>query len=113
MFITNVVGGSMEVALIYRCASGTPSSMTPRRRDYCGLSAANSFENALPGRNQIIDTSKLSKLRAVCDNVLTGHVSITPKDMSQLPGWMGSRGGANMHPLTKELMAAVVGTVNK
>lgn len=99
--------------LIYRSASGTPASMTPRAADTKGLSAANSLENALPGKNQIIDTSKLKNLCAICDNAKTGHVSIAPKDASQLQGWINSRGGTATHPLTKELMDAVVGTVKK
>lgn len=102
-----------EGALIYRSASGTPTSMTPRTKDAKGLSAANSLENALPGKNQIIDTRKLINLCAVCDNIKTGHVSIMPKNMNQMLDWISSRGGVEVHPLTKELLGAVVGTVNK
>ncbi|HWW25623.1 MAG TPA: hypothetical protein VNZ85_06985 [Caulobacter sp.] len=71
---------------VFRSASGTPASMTPRAADTAGLSAANSLENALPGKIQIIDVSKLSKLCAVCDNLATGHVSIMPKDMGLMGG---------------------------
>jgi len=99
--------------LIYRSASGTPASMTPRVKDAGGLSATNSLENALPGKNQIIDTSKLTNLCAVCDNLATGHVSIYPKNPSLMEGWINSRGGDVTHPLTQELMDAVVGTVHK
>jgi len=101
-----------EGTLIYRAASGTPASMTPRPKDVGGLSAANSLENALPGKNQIIDTSKLKQLCAVCDNEKTGHVSIFPKDMSQMQSWIESR-SKEIHTLTQELMDAVVGTVTK
>jgi hypothetical protein len=87
--------------------------MTPRAVDASGLSAANSLANALPGKNQIIDTSKLTNLCAVCDNKITGHVSIFPREMSQMQGWMNSRGATEMHPLTRELMNAIVGTVRK
>ena len=87
--------------------------MTPRAKDLKGLSASNSLDNALPGKNQIIDTSKLNKLCAVCDNAKTGHVSIKPKDMSQMQGWINSRGSGTTHPLTKELQDAVIGTVKK
>ena len=87
--------------------------MTPRPTDVKGLSAANSLENALPGKNQVIDTSKFKSLCAVCDNPATGHVSITPKDMSQMQGWINSRGGNEIHPLTEELMNSVVDTVKK
>ncbi|MDF3822736.1 hypothetical protein P3G55_22755 [Leptospira sp. 96542] len=99
--------------LIYRSASGTPDSMTPREKDANGLSAANSLENALTGKNQVIDTSKFKDLCATCDNPKTGHVSITPKDMSQMQDWIDSRGGTEVHPLTRELMDSVVDTVKK
>jgi len=102
-------GGS----LIYRSASGTPSSMTPRPVDTKGLSAANSLANALPGKNQIIDTSKFTSLCAICDNPATGHVSIKPKDMRVMQSWIESRVSTAIHPLTQELMDSVVGTVKK
>ena len=76
----------IDSGLIYRSASGTPNSMTPRPVDTSGLSAANSLENALPGKNQIIDTAKLTNLCAVCDNSATGHVSIAPIDMNRMGG---------------------------
>jgi RHS repeat-associated protein len=97
---------------IYRSATGTAESMTPRAKDVNGLSAANSLENALPGKNQIIDASKLKSLCAVCDNPATGHVSIFPKDMSQMQSWINSRGN-EVHAFTQELLDAVVGTVKK
>ena len=100
-------------SLIYRAASGTPTSMTPRSVDKAGLSATNSLENALLGKNQIIDTSKFKNLCAVCDNPKSGHVSIIPKDATQMQGWINSRGSSEVHPLTRELMDAVVGTVKK
>lgn len=67
----------------------------------------------MPGKNQVIDTSKLDQLCAVCDNPKTGHVSIKPKDMSQMLGWIDSRGSSTTHPLTQELMDAVVDQVKR
>lgn len=87
--------------------------MTPRARDTGGLSAANSLENALPGKNQIIDTSKLKNLCATCDNPKTGHVSITPKDPNVMQEWIDSRGSDTVHPLTQELLDAVVDILRK
>ena len=107
------IGAAKAGNLIYRSASGTPASMTPRAVDLKRLSAANSVENALAGKNQIIDPSKLQNLCADCDNAATGHVSIAPKDMSQMPGWINSRGGTEIHPLTQELMDAVTGIFRK
>jgi len=69
--------------------------------------------NRMPGKNQVIDTSKLDKLCAVCDNTKSGHVSIKPKDMSQMQGWIDSRGSGTTHPPTQELMDAVVDQVKK
>ena len=99
--------------LIYRAASGTPQSMTPHLTDINGLSASNGLKNALPGKNQIIDTTRLNNLCAVCDNLKTGHVSITPKDMNQLPEWINSRGSNEVHPFTQELINAIIGTTKK
>lgn len=55
----------------------------------------------------------LDILCAVCDNLQTGHVSIRPKDMTQMQGWIDSKGTDTVHPLTKELMDAVVDEVKK
>ncbi len=96
--------------LVYRGGSGTPTNLTPRAKDTTGLSGN---VNPMPGKNQVIDTSKLDKLCAVCDNAKTGHVSINPKDMSQMQGWIDSRGSGTTHPLTQELMGAVVDQVKK
>lgn len=109
---------------VYREGSATPSNMTPRAKDDAGLSVN---VNPLPGKNQVIDTSKLDKLCAVCDNQATGHVSIYPPnrneidpntgffavDKDKMDDWMKSRDtntDANMHPLTRELKDAIVGT---
>lgn len=105
--------GPLRQGFIYRQGSRTASNLTPRPVDTKGLSASNSLENARPGTNQVIDVSKLEKLCAVCDNATTGHVSIRPRDMSQMQGWINSRGTDTVHPLTQELEAAVVGTVKK
>ncbi len=95
---------------VYRTGSGTPTNLTPRLKDTGGLSAN---VNPMPGKNQVIDTSKLDKLCAVCDNPKTGHVSIKPKDTSQMQGWIDSRGSGTTHPLTQELMDAVVDQVKR
>ncbi|MDX5405751.1 MAG: hypothetical protein LPK11_01750 [Chromatiaceae bacterium] len=106
--VKNVTKG--EDNLVYRGGSGTPTNLTPRAKDTTGLSGN---VNPMPGKNQVIDTSKLDKLCAVCDNAKTGHVSIKPKDMSQMQGWIDSRGSGTAHPLTQELMDAVVDQVKK
>lgn len=95
---------------VYRGGSGTPTNLTPRLKDTGGLSGN---VNPMPGKNQVIDTSKLDQLCAVCDNPKTGHVSIKPKDMSQMQSWIDSRGSGTTHPLTQELMNAVVDQVKR
>jgi RHS repeat-associated protein len=95
---------------VYRNGSGTPGNLTPKPKDKNGLSLN---VNPMPGKNQVIDTSKLDKLCAVCDNTKTGHVSIIPKDMNQMQGWIDSRGSGTTHPLTQELMNAVVDQVKR
>lgn len=112
--MTRVASGFEVDGLIYRSASGTAQSMTPRLIDINGLSAATTLESkALSGKIQIIDTSRLKDLCAVCDNPVTGHVSIFPRDMGSMPGWIKSRGGSEIHPLTQELMNAIVGSTRK
>ena len=108
----NLVGAAAKEAgnLVYRSGSGAPTNLTPRLKDTAGLSAN---INPMPGKNQVIDTSKLDKLCAVCDNPRTGHVSIKPKEMSQMQGWIDSRGSGTTHPLTQELMNAVVDQVKR
>jgi RHS repeat-associated protein len=99
-----------NLGIIYRGGSDSPTNLTPRIKDTTGLSANVS---PMPGKNVAIDTSKLTNLCAICDNKKTGHVSITPKDTSQMQGWIDSRGSESVHPLTQELQDAVVGTVKK
>ena len=102
--------GVIAPLICFRNGSGTKTNMTPRAKDTTGLSAN---VNPMPGKNQVIDTSKLTNLCVECDNPKTGHVSITPKDMSQMPEWIDSRGSDDIHPLTQELMDAVIDTVKK
>lgn len=97
--------------LVYRGGPKTPKNFTPRPgKDPDGLST---FDNpgaaANPGdKVQVIDTSKLKNLFGKKDDSPPGHVTISPKDPSQMPGWSGSREGPGIHPLTQELMDAVV-----
>ncbi|WP_139093441.1 RHS repeat domain-containing protein [Delftia sp. JD2] len=107
------IDSAKDGTLIYRSASGTPNSMTPRTVDVQGLSATNSIEKSLPGKIQVINTAKFKNLCAVCDNPQTGHVSIKPIDMNQMQGWIDSRGSNSMHPLTQELLDSVEGVMRK
>ncbi|MCA1217215.1 hypothetical protein [Streptomyces sp. 8L] len=75
---------------VYRASSGTPQSMTPRPgADEEGLSTFDNIEKFRKGAKlQKIDTEQLDSLEAVPDG--GGHVSIRPRDMSQMEGWIGS-----------------------
>jgi RHS repeat-associated protein len=100
-------------SLVYRNGSAMPDNLTPRPGiDTTGLSTFDNLEAATPpgGKAQIIDTSKLSSLVANPDSPPPGHVSITPGDPAQLDEWAASRGTGGVHPLTQELMDAIVGT---
>jgi hypothetical protein len=55
--------------------------------------------------------SKLHSLRAVPDPEPPGHVSIAPLDITELPGWAATRGTGTAHPLTEELLGAVIGEI--
>jgi RHS repeat-associated protein len=109
---TAVGTGLIETGMIYRAGSGSAANLTPRLQDVNGLSATNSLTSALPGKNQIIDTSKLKQLCAVCDNAKTGHVSIGPRDASRMQEWIDSR-NKQLHEFTQELLNAVIGNVKK
>jgi len=98
--------------LIYRQGSRSAGNLTPKMKDLgTGLSGNTSLGTARPGKNQVIDPSKFKNLCAVCDG--PGHVSIRPKDMSQMRDWVNSRGGPNVHPFTQEVEQAIVGEAKK
>jgi hypothetical protein len=38
-------------------------------------------------------------------------VSIAPLEITELPGWAATRGTGTAHPLTEELLGAVIGEI--
>ena len=98
---------------VFRRGPKTPTNFTPRPgKDPDGLSTFKTPDGFDPGdKAQQIDTSKLKNLYAREDPSPPGHVTIAPKDPSQMGPWSGSRGGDAIHPLTQELMDAVVGEI--
>ena len=108
--IDNVADATKNVdtpRFVYRNGPDTPKNLTPRTKDTNGLSANT---HPMPGKNQVIDTLKLDKLCAICDNPKTGHVSIKPKDESQIQDWINARDNSpENHPLTQELDNAIIG----
>jgi len=102
--------------LVYRGGSATADNLTPRPiLDPTGLSTFDNLEAAtLPGgKAQIIDTSKLRSLSAVPDAPPPGHVSITPEDDALIAKWAATRGTGQIHPLTQELLDAIVGVARR
>jgi hypothetical protein len=73
--------------IIFRNASGTPDSLTPRLiKDIInpitqgktpGLSFWNSFDKLNPGKYVAVNTSKLKNLNVIFDNDPEGHVTVT------------------------------------
>jgi chorismate synthase len=98
---------------IYRSASGTPDSLTPRSGvdDVAGggLSFFDSLNNpgVKPGKYVEVDTSKLVTLIAIPDNNPPGHVTVTPGSLQALQDWAATRGTGQLHPFTAEILAAV------
>jgi hypothetical protein len=107
MLDENLTDDATPPFLIYRAGAATPVNMTPRVTDKNGLSAFKNVPKA-PGRKfQVIDTSKLTELRAYCDDESSGHFCIVPRDMSRMQEWMETR-GRSTHALTQELLNAIV-----
>ncbi|MCP3139884.1 hypothetical protein LXT23_21405 [Pyxidicoccus sp. QH1ED-7-1] len=102
--------------LVYRQGSDTAQNMTPRPGlDKKGLSTFETLEQAAkPGEKaQVIDTTKLRCLKAVCDPPPEGHVSIKPETAEELADWASTRGSDTVHPWTQEVLDAIVDTVRR
>jgi RHS repeat-associated protein len=102
----------MSQGRIYRSASGTADSLTPRPGiddlPGGGLSFFNSLENpgVQPGKYVSVDVSRLNTLGAFFDNNPPGHVTVRPQTLGQLREWASTRGTGQIHPLTQELLDA-------
>jgi hypothetical protein len=81
--------------------------MTPRATDRDGLSAFRSPPKTPRCKYQVIDTSRLQELQAICDDEATGHFCIAPRDMAKMQEWIDTR-GVTVHRFTKELLNAIV-----
>ena len=103
--------GLAKCGIVYRGGSKSNKNFTPRPKDIDGLST---FNKPILGKNQVIDTSKLTNLEAVLDNPKSGHVSIRPKDKSKMQEWINSRDcEESTHPFTKELQEDVIKVIKK
>ena len=100
-----------EDGLVYRSASGTPDSLTPRPGvDMDGLSTFSRPESLSGRRLQIIDTRQFRTLRAIADGP-DGHVSIAPPNLADLVAWAASRQSGVVHPYTQEVLDAIIGQI--
>jgi hypothetical protein len=104
--------------LVYRRGSKFSDNLTPRPGiDLDGLSTFDSLERAVkPGEKaQVIDTEKLQNLTAILNEPPPGHVSLTlvPGDSQMLEAWARTRGTGVIHPLTREILDAIVDTVRR
>ncbi len=96
-----------QARAIYRNASGTDDSLTPRPGIDTwvegGLSFYDSLDTLRPGK----DTTRLRRLRAIYDRDPPGHVTVRPESQAELEEWASARGTGVQHPLTQELRAAI------
>lgn len=104
--------------LVYRRGSKFSDNLTPRPGiDTDGLSTFDSLEGAVDpgGKAQVIDTEKLRSLKAVRNEPPPGHISVTlvPADEKTLAEWAATRGTGTVHPLTLEILGAIVDTVRR
>jgi len=98
---------------IFRSASGSPDSMTPRPGiddvPGGGLTFWDSVDPISPGSKYAeVDTSLLQALRPIPDGNPPGHVTVRPQTDGMLQEWAASRGTGVVHPLTQELLDSVV-----
>jgi hypothetical protein len=102
--------------LVYRRGSKFPDNLCPRPElDLDGLSTFDTLERAVePGEKaQVIDTSKLRSLMAVAAEPPPGHVCLTPGDPMLVAQWAATRGSGLVHPLTQDVLNAIVDTVRR
>lgn len=107
------------IGKIYRSASGSPDSLTPRpgHDDVPGggLSFFDSLDNPGIGSGKYVevDTNKLQGLQAIRDNVPPGHVTVTTSTHKELQEWAATRNTGQVHPRTREILDAVTGSGKK
>jgi hypothetical protein len=99
---------------LFRSASGTADSLTPRPGiddgPDGGLSFFDSVENpgVKPGKVVEVDSSKLRSLQVNMDNDPPGHVTVRPSSDMDLQAWAASRGSGSVHSFTQEILDAVM-----
>jgi len=98
---------------IYRSASGTPDSLTPRPGiddvPGGGLSFFDDVDHPGIKRGKVVevDSDLLKSLQVIHDNDPPGHVTVRPYTHEELVAWAATRGTGEIHPFTQELLNAV------
>ncbi len=109
---TGASGIDKYVGTIFRNASGTADSLTPRLGvddvPGGGLSFFRGLEYLQPGKYVAVDPNKLNSLTAILDDAPPGHVIVAPETYAQLQEWAATRGTGITHPLTQEVINAVI-----
>jgi len=97
---------------IYRLGSGTATNLTPRKKDFSGLSYTTIQPEGLKFTQTTLEAvNATGSLKAVVDNPQTGHVSVLPAEYpastTRMSQWIRSRPHAerNPHPLTTTLQS--------
>lgn len=107
---------------IYRKASGSADSLTPRpgvddlNLENGGLSFFDSIENMVnnlplkPGdKYVVVDPKKLDGLDVILDNTPPGHVSVRPPTLDALKEWASTWKTGTVHRFTEIIKDAIVG----
>lgn len=98
---------SKQKTYIYRSATGTAKSLTPRDKDTNGLSFSTVQPSGKYFRTTMETVNSSGVLAATVDPKNPTHILINPVDLSTLQGWIDSRETANEnpHPYTLLLMS--------
>lgn len=113
-FIDDVMDSVPLPDRIFRSASGTPGSVTPRPGiddvSGGGLSFFDGLDNpgVKPGKYVEVDTNLLHGLEVDFDDVPPGHVTVRPNSLSELQEWAATRNTEVIHPYTQKILDAIV-----
>ena len=109
-----LVNGSSTPTRLFRSASGTADSLTPRPgyddTSGGGLSFFDSVENpgVKPGKVVEIDPNRLRSPQVKMDDDPPGHVLVRPGSDMELQHWAATRGTGVVHSFTQEILDAIV-----
>ena len=112
--VPSAIGKMDEVGFIYKKATGSFDSLTPRpgiddlNLETGGLSFFDSLENmsqAMPFKHGdkyvTVDPQKLNGLDVIFDNVPPGHVTVRPPTLEALREWAATKGTGVAHKFTE------------